>query len=202
MKHLKILGLAAVAAAALMAFAGAGTASADELCTEAANAENMCPAGKQITTVTYSEVGTTRLKLTGGSTAASCTGGSIDVTTTGGNGTGSAAITGTVNNMEFSGCSTTVDTVAGGTLKGEAGAGGGTTLTSIGAEWTLQLFGVSCTYGTGTGVDLGEMNASGELPTFSKSLIKVAGGGLCPATFVWEGFFKATNHTAVHYVSN
>jgi hypothetical protein len=51
MKYLKMLGLAAVAAAALMAFAGAGTASADELCTENENLENMCPAGKLITSV-------------------------------------------------------------------------------------------------------------------------------------------------------
>lgn len=44
MRYLKILGLAAVAAAALMAFVGAGTASAETtLCTETTTP---CPAGK------------------------------------------------------------------------------------------------------------------------------------------------------------
>jgi len=45
MKHLKTLGLAAVAAAALMAFIGASSASATVLCQTTPNAEGKCPTG-------------------------------------------------------------------------------------------------------------------------------------------------------------
>lgn len=49
MKYLKMLGLAAVAAAALMAFVGAGTASATQLtCTQPAGTKIICPQGTNI----------------------------------------------------------------------------------------------------------------------------------------------------------
>ncbi len=196
MKHLKILALAVIAAAALTAFAGAGTASADELCTENATP---CPAGKQITTVEASLVGTGRLKTTGGTTLATCSGASLHTEAIN-QGIGVSPITGTGGGAELSGCSTTVDTINSGTGKAEAGAGGGTTLTSIGSEVTLQLFGVSCTYGSGEGTDVGEATTSGELPTTNITVNKTAGGGLCPASATLEAGFQMTNHNAIYYI--
>ncbi len=199
MRYLKILGLAAVAAAALMAFAGAGTASADELCTEAA-VESMCPEGKLLTTLEVSQVGSSNLKTTGGTTLATCSGASLHI---GGitQGSGVSPIVADEVEIGWSGCSTTFDTLTGGTVKFEAGGGGGTTVTSIGAEWTTTLFGVSCTYGTGaTGTDLGEIGTSGSV-SFSKTISKTAGSGLCPSTAKWEAAFQVTNHSAFHYVA-
>ena len=57
MKYLKMLGLAAIAAVAAMAIVGAGTASADEVCTDKP-VNNMCQEGKLITTIEASQVGT------------------------------------------------------------------------------------------------------------------------------------------------
>ena len=200
MKHLKILGLAAVGAAALMALAGASTASADELCTEPA-VSNMCPAGKQITSVEASSIASLTLKTTGGTALVTCSGASLHTKSIN-QGTGVSPITATGGTPEVSGCNTTLDTLNSGTTRAEAGAGGGTTLTSIGGEVTLQLFGVSCTYGSGSGTDFGEANTSGELPTFNRTVNKTAGGGLCPSTALLEAGFKMTNHNAIHYITN
>lgn len=200
MKHLKTLALAGLATAALMALAGVGTASADELCTTTA-VNNMCPAGSLITTTEESAVGTIKLKTTGGTVLTTCSAavrhsGTID------QGTGTRPVKKTNMSWGFAGCNGTVDTVTGGTFTAEEGAGGGTTLTSIGVEWTTELFGVSCTYGTGTGVDLGEMNTAGEQPEFNVTVSKLAGGALCPASAKWEGAWKLTNHNALHYIKN
>ncbi|HEU4462455.1 MAG TPA: hypothetical protein VFR75_07680, partial [Solirubrobacterales bacterium] len=45
MKYLKMLGLAAILALALAAFAGAGTAAAAKLCKTAPNKSNVCEGG-------------------------------------------------------------------------------------------------------------------------------------------------------------
>ncbi len=202
MKYLKILGLAAIAAAALMAFAGAGTATADELCTTTALVNNHCET--PITTIEASQEGSGKLKTTGGATLATCSSGGIhigEIT----QGTGVSPIIAHEVAIEFpapgAGCSTTVDQVPGGTGEATEGAGGGTTLTSIGGKVTLELFGVSCVYTTGVGTDLGEVSTSGTI-SFSKVVTKSSGGGLCPASGIWEAAFQMTNHNEIHYHTN
>jgi hypothetical protein len=199
MKYLKILGLAAVAAAALMAFAGAGTAAADELCTEPANAEEMCPGGP-ITAVDMTLLGTGVITTTGHVPMATCTGGTRHMEKLH-QGTGVSPIISTTQTIRWSGCNTKVETIAGGSAKMERNAGGGTTLTSIGEEVTLELFGVSCVYGTGLGTDLGEISTSGAI-SFSTTVSKTAGGGLCPSTALWDAEFLMTNHTTLHQIVN
>ncbi len=199
MKYLKILGLAAVAAAALMAFAGAGTAAADELCES--NVSD-CAGGGRITKIEASQVGTGRLKTTGGSTLASCTGASLTMSNID-QGTGVSPVVVTKNEIGWSGCSTTVDTVSGGTGTGSSAGSNTTTLTSINGQVTLNLFGISCIYSTGAGgTDLGVVNTKGELPTFNVTVNKTSGGGLCPETGKWEAAFKSTKPTSIFYESN
>ena len=199
MKHLKILGLAAVAAAALMAFAGAGTATADELCSEAPTG-SMCPGTSHITTITASQVGTRALTTTGGAALVECTGGDIHITISS-DGTGTSDVGGTVNSLGFTGCNHTVTTIQPGTATASHGANGGTTLSSSGGEVTTAILGVSCTYGTGASTDLGEVNTNGEI-SFSVGVTKTAGSGLCPATATWDGVWQVTSVTHVHYLTN
>ncbi len=62
MNHLKILGLAVIAAAALTAFVGVGSASATALCKEGNMATNVCPSGQSFPsgTVIKAKTGGTR----------------------------------------------------------------------------------------------------------------------------------------------
>lgn len=99
MNYLQNLGLAAVASGAMMAFAGAGPASADELCTEPANVQTMCSPGKMITNLNLSLVGSSKWEDTGHSIVLdTCTSGEWKITELDelhNNKTGTESITGT-----------------------------------------------------------------------------------------------------------
>src|SRR6478735_9962944 len=91
MRTLKMLALAAIAALGLMAFVGAGTASAATTCKTKPNAANECPTGwhHPIGTIIHAtlKVGTTaNLETTAGETVDTCTESTIKshTTTTGG----------------------------------------------------------------------------------------------------------------------
>ena len=210
MKYLKMLSLAAVAAAALMAFAGAGTATADEICTTAANAENMCPAGKLIEKVEASLVGSAKLEDTVNNTLDTCTTGSVTITAmtaANGNKTGSADVTGESTKADITWgtaatpCLFTTDTVIGGIIHGSHAPGGGTTITATSVEVTVNTLG-SCTYGVGAGLDLGSIAQGGNTLVINKVVNKTAGGFLCPETAVWNATYKLTNHSAAFYITN
>jgi len=213
MKYLKMLSLAAVAAAALMAFAGAGTATADEICTTAANAENMCPAGKLIEKIEASLVGSAKLEDTSGNTLDTCTAGSVkitNITAANGNKTGSADVTGDSTTADITWgtaatpCSFATSTVVGGVVHASHAAGGGTTITATSIEVTINLGGFfgSCTYGVGAGLDLGTVAQGGNTLVINKVVNRTAGGFACPLTAVWNATYKVTNHTAVFYITN
>jgi hypothetical protein len=199
MKYLKMLGLAAVAAAALMAFAGAGTASASEICTEKVNP---CPAAKKITKIEASLIGgTAKLEDTEKNVLDTCTGGGVKIT----NITGGAGVspTGTVpkEDLTWSGCTFTTNTVTGGTIDATEATGGGTTLTATGFEVTILNPIGSCTYGVGTGLDLGTVAPGGTELAINK-VVKLTAGVFCPSTAVWNATYKVTNHTAVWFIKN
>ena len=201
MKYLKMLGLAAVAAMALMAFVGAGTASANELCTKL---ENPCAAANRITKVEASLIGgTSKLEDTEKNVLDTCTGGGVKITNIK-QGGGVDPITGEVpkEDLTWTGCIFTTDTVANGTADATAASGGGTTLTATGSQVTINtiLFG-SCVYGVGTGLDLGTVANGGTELVVNKTVKKVS-GAICPETAVWNATYKITNHNAVYYVVN
>jgi hypothetical protein len=211
MNYLKLLGLTTIAAATVMAFVGAGAASADELCTEVA-VNNMCPAGKVITEVDASLVGSAKLESTTGTTLDTCTAGTVkitELTEASGNKTGTESITGSVTAVDLTwgqtgtACAFPTRTVIGGVVHATEAAGNGTTLTATGIEVTINtvLFG-TCTYGVGTGLDLGAI-ANGKTDLVINRVVnKTSGGAACPETAVWTATYRMTNHTAAYYINN
>lgn len=197
MKQLKLFVLAVAAVLGFAAFAGAGTSQATVLCT---TADNGC-------TMTYSlgtpidlslKTGTTMaLKNTSGSLEATCSGGTIKGKV--GAETASATPVG-LSEWSWSSCTTTTSTVAVGSLEVDLikGTHNGT-VTGKGTEWKFTLAGVECTFGTGTGTDLGTLTSgAGAVLDVNAVVNKTAGNFLCPSTVVLEAQFVVTEPHALY----
>lgn len=108
MKHLKMLGLAAIAAMGLMAFLGATTASATVLCKK--NQTSACTEkvakGK---TITFSAEGSTSLTDAFGGLVATCTGSTVSGSITN-EGSSTTAVVGSITTLGFTGCNHPVTT--------------------------------------------------------------------------------------------
>ncbi|HEX5526105.1 MAG TPA: hypothetical protein VFX44_02770 [Solirubrobacterales bacterium] len=203
MKYLKMLGLAAIAAGALMAFAGAGTASATEL---TCSAGVMCTAP---TTIHATSEGHATLDSPIGNI--SCEG-----TVSGEANTGSSTTTvsggGTVS---FFNCTegATVHVLANGTLEihteytkeadghetQNAASTGNGTLTSTGTEVTVEFRGFHCifrTKETDIGTVTGSKNNAGKTATLDiNGRIPAVGGRsgiFCGSTSPWTGSYLIT----------
>jgi hypothetical protein len=200
MNHLKIIGLAVVAVAAFMAFVGAGSASAGALCT--VNTDP-CPTGKTVTTLDASLVGSASLKETTGSEFTTCTTGTFHGTVEKqGEGINpQGPITSLTWGASGAGCNTTVDTVKPGRFE-ERTEEGAQEVWISGLEFTVVAFGVSCTYGFGSGLTFGPFDA-GHDPKVTANAVpqKTAGSFLCPSTSRWTGTYTITNHTEIYTVS-
>src|SRR5690348_12477967 len=108
MKYIKMLGLAAVAAAALMAF-GAGSASATELYSTGVTVNAGTVLKSSLETGTTATLSTTD----GSSIVDTCTGSTVEGpvdTYTGGD------VTGSITSLGWSGCTFTTDTLTNGSL--------------------------------------------------------------------------------------
>lgn len=192
MKYLKMLGLAAVAAAALMAIVGPGTASATVACKVT---ETPCAAANEWA------VGTSGLATLKAGTSAvmRTTGGEIVITCNKGHvsgkleNQGSATTTmhqpGTAANVGYEECTQTMDTIKGGEVELHHIAGtDNATVTIKGFETTVLTLGVSCIYTYGVGIDAGvitggtspNMDVKGVLPKTTGSSF------LCPTTVTGE----------------
>jgi hypothetical protein len=185
MKHLKMLSLFAMAAAALLAFAG--SASAQTLTS---------PTGTEYTgLVTESFEGSMLLKA--GFAEITCTGGTLNSTITTNN---STEASGVITKISFSGCKEgqTFDTLNNNgtlTILKSTHAVSGT-----GTEWTTAVAGVSCVYGFGStatslgtatntvvaGVDIVTTDTSAKLP-------KISGGFLCASPASMTGNWVITS---------
>jgi hypothetical protein len=198
MKYVKMLGLAAVAAAALMAFIGASSASATALCK---TNNTPCPVewhysiGTEIHASLDPET-TAILKTTGGAIENTCNTSTVKGTTstTGGSSEtvkGSVAVAG----LTFGGCTNTTDVLEGGELEIHhiAGTMNGT-LTAKGFKVTLVLAGVSCVYTAGAATDLGTVTG-GTMATMdvNAGVSKAEGSFLCPSTATWEAKYTVTS---------
>lgn len=197
MKHFKVIGLAAVAAMALTAFLGAGSASATVLCktqmTEGCAAAGWdYPIGTVIDASLEAET-TLRLKNTSGTTLVTCTASTVKGETTN---TGSATETvdGNASVLTFEGCDNPIHLVTPGSFEVHSivGTDNGT-VTANGVTVILTIFGVSCVYttdGTHAGVATG-----GSMGTvdFNTVLKKEVGGFLCPETIIWNGAYTVTS---------
>jgi hypothetical protein len=195
MKYLKMLGLAAVAAMALMAFLGAGTASATTLCT---TTETPCTGSWLITPtndphLVATQTGTGILqedKTENAATYVSCTGSEMTALSTK-TGNSTETPTGEVKTLSWSGCTSTVNTVALGTIEVHhiEGTDHGT-VTSSGTEVTTNIIGVSCTF---KGTDLGTLTGGASPSMDIKATVdKTAGSFLCPPHATWTATYNIT----------
>ena len=195
MKHVKLPGLIAVAAMALMALLGVGTASATVLCKTATNGAECGEAWKFSGTVKGALATGTSAKLsnTGGETLTTCTSGSAAGTVSAGGPT--STVTGESTGLSLGGCNNTTDILKGcsGEIHYISGTSNGTE-TIKGCETTTLLSGVSCTYGAGENtVAVVPESKSGEAVPVNEVVNKVAGSFLCPTTAVTEATVVRTS---------
>ena len=196
MKHLKTISVAAIAALGLMAFVGAGTASATTLSTDAAG------------TVKYTAGTETHWSIvpgsfrewvsTNGEIIATCT----ESTTKGSIGTATGnRVGGAISTLAMGGCSQTTDALAGGTLEIMKTGSDEGEIVGKGTKVTLAVFGVSCVYGTGEGTKLGTIKG-GEAPevTINAAMPRIEGGFLCPGSVRYRIKEVVTSPHALHIV--
>lgn len=193
MKHLKTLGLAALAVLGLMAFAGASTASATTLFKDNMKSQ---PYSAGTTFHATLEKGTSaKLMDAESKVLATCTESTIDGLTK--NNTGKDI---TVNveagGVTWGGCNQFTATTAGGELDIEYNSNskeGEVIGTGFGV--TVNILGVTCTYGFGSeGKLLGTIvnGAPAKLP-ISTTVIKVAGSFVCPTPAAWTANYVITS---------
>jgi len=202
MKYVKMLALAAVAAGALMAFIGAGTASASVFCS---TATNPCTSRWPNTTVDFSLASGTSAEFREdpGETLNTCKASTVKGTLITGSST--ATTKGPVEkaNLTWGSCTFPTTSLKGATLEFHALASGNATVTGSGYEVTIQtfLFG-SCVYGTGEGKDLGTLT-EGNPATFHVDATVNKISGFCPGTSAtWLATYTLTEPSATTlYVS-
>jgi hypothetical protein len=192
MKHLKMLGLAVVAAAALMAFVGAGVASATVLChNSAAPCSSKWPLGTETEFIV--KPGTTAKWFSGINTLMTCTGGQLKAKITNA-GSSSETVKTSVGAGDFSwsSCNVNQKTLEGGELETHsitATTNGTMTMKGFAFEMNTMQFG-TCIYTAGTTpVELGTLTASktGEavIDIIAKLTKKAGSNALCPTTIEW-----------------
>jgi hypothetical protein len=194
MKHLKMLGLAAVAALVVAAFAGVGSASAVVLCkTKTTPCNSKWAKGTQLE---FSiKAGTSALwRTTEGLSMKTCTSGKIKGEITN---EGSATENVRIKNTEISWTNCTVPTVTVKTgeleIKGITGTENGTIVLKSAEFTTNDFFFGDCSYGPGTGADIGTLTASstGDVVLDINGQLGPVGGSCCPDV-VWIEEFTLT----------
>ena len=205
MKYLKMLGIAAIAAAGFMAFVGAGSASATVLCTTTDTPKCSMPYLEGETLHATLKTGTSAKLTRGSEVIATCTESTVHGTLEAWesspdptyqrilNTTGSAG-------LSWGGCNQTTHTINSGTLYIDyiSGTHDGTVTGKL-AQVTVNIFGVSCTYGAAEGgTHLGTLTGgTAPILNISTTVVKVAGGFLCPATSGWDAEYEITSPHAV-----
>jgi hypothetical protein len=204
MKYLKILGLAAVAAAALMAFVGASSASATVLCTVAGTGSptgTTCPAGQADKELTIHAVNEGNVVLTTTFKNITCEESTVSGVTEG-EGSATETVKGPIEVLTFTKCNCEVKVLNKGRLEIHwiEGTHNGT-LTSNEAEVTAEcstIFGnVHCIYKT-TNTDLGKLTGSattGATPTMDieeANIPRLVTSGLCAETAKWDAKYIVT----------
>jgi hypothetical protein len=197
MKYLKILGLAAVAAMALMAF-GAGTASATKLCKNNLST-TACSEHYGVGTVVEGTLtGSAVLETLGGSTIDTCTGSTMSGKTSNTAATGEE-VKGSIETLSWTGCTFPTSTVTKGALDiGHISGTDNGTLTATNTEVTINsgIFG-HCIYGApATGLDLGTV-IGGHPPKITINAIVplIKGEGFCPTEARWTASYTVTKPT-------
>jgi hypothetical protein len=214
MKYVKRFVLGAIAAATLMALAGAGTASASMLCSAAestCSAANTWPTGTEID-FSLINGGSSELSETGaeGETLNTCKNSTIETTVTNA-GSSTATVTGNITVLTVTGCSWTTQVISGFLGKFEIHVepnGNGTVTLDAETRMTISipLFG-SCVYGGTAGTDLGtitEGKGTGSIFHGNAVFRKLSGSSFtCPETALWKATYALTSPSnTTLYVSN
>jgi hypothetical protein len=201
MRYVKMLALAAVAVGALMAFVGAGTASATKLCSTTVDP---CPAGQHWpsgTEIDFSLVpgGSALLVDTAGNKLDTCTISTVKGKTTT---TGSATETvkGNITALPWEGCDFPTTTNKLGTLEIHkiAGTSNGTLTAGTITEVTINtVFFGSCVYGITAGTSIGDLTeGKGATAIFHANAVahKLSGSNFaCPETSKWTATYQLTS---------
>jgi hypothetical protein len=206
MKYVKMMGLAALAALALTAVIGAGTASA-KICSTEGTGEACGGTHGKVYTGEIHAVNETNAVLTSGFITVTCTTSTIQGTVTG------ATTSGNITAVTFSGCSAntggtcTAKTTASEANKypakafhGAAAPNANMTVTNVTGEFTCTVFGstVVCKY---TATDAGGANeilikGSDTAPTVEATSVKLTkdegSSGLCSSTATWTAKYSVT----------
>jgi hypothetical protein len=184
MKHVKILGLLAVAAAAMMSFAA--SASADYLSTST---------GGAAATPNIHAVSEGHVTLKNPIANISCNSTTSGAPTSHGAGLN---VSGPISNLDWSSCTNSwhVTTLAPGSLSVSAIAGSyNGTLTSNGAKVATTRFGINCVYET-KNTHIGTVTGGSSATLHVKASIPINTGessGLCgTADSAWEGGYTTT----------
>lgn len=210
MKYLKMLGLAVVAAGALAAFAGAGTASATVLCktTSTPCGEKWEPNTEIVsvlrsgTTLKISELGGSQTLLV------TCTESTLKYKTKNWGSSSETVSAGLEGPTFFGGCvekKPIVITAGEIEIHHIAGTDNGT-VTAKHLEFTIQLpiIGFSCVYTAGAGIDFGTLKggASPELEVKGAFPKKESSGAACPPEVLWTGTYGIPQPSLSIYVES
>jgi hypothetical protein len=186
MKYVKMLGLLAVAAAALMAFAG--TASATTVTS---------PTGTTYTSTIKASAGTTELH--GSFITVSCKKSTVEGSVE----SHGAATTagGAISSLTFSECNFPVKVLKAGSLEvhGISGTENGT-LTSKNAEITIETSIANCIFTTkAEGTDVGTLTGGSpaKLDINSASIPRTGHSVFCGGSGTWTGGYEVTTPTSV-----
>jgi hypothetical protein len=192
MRYLKMLGIAAMAAMALTAVAGAGTASAETLWTTTADGSlDTLKVGSELNASL--EAGTSAvLKDSSNTTIDTCTSSTVKGKIES-NGTPAS---GKISSLTFGGCSHTTKVLTPGSLTiTSSGA-----VTSAGAEVTVvsTVFGISCIAKTGSGTSIGTLKDAPSSTGHATMTINASlPMGAC-GTATWTGAYTVTSPTGLH----
>lgn len=189
MKYVKMLGLAAVAAA-LMALVVAGTASATTL-----TGSGGATLGSG-TTISAENEGTVTLHPPIGDIE--CRESKVSGQTANAGGAG-VEVKGSIESLSFSSCNATVTVLAKGELAVKGIGSNNGSLTSSGTEVTVEFVGFHCifkTSGTGLGTVTGSATTGGNATLDISATIPRTGGrsgAFCGSTAQWTGAYKVTS---------
>lgn len=203
MKYVKMLGLAVMAAMALMAFIGAGTASATVLCKTATN-----PCTEKYGDVEMHAVleGTATLETTAGTALATCTVGTMSGTVAK-TGSSTETVSGPMGALTWGpkgeGCNQVVSTLKTGSLEVHYTSGNNGSVTASATEVTVEISGVSCRYESGAGLNLGTLTGGKPATLTVNTVVNEVSPGqfLCPDDARWTAAYEVTSPNPL-YVSN
>jgi hypothetical protein len=202
MKSLKMLGLSVIAAMGLMAFLGAGTASATTLCKTKLAPGVTCPTAwdwpVNTTSLHISLRSGKKAELTSpvGKAVATCEELTVTATLTK---TSATWLPFSIHTLDWSKCSTTVTNIKLGNINVMWLKENEAEVQAEGVEVTVILSGVTCTYTTGEGTKLGTI-VGGEKPTMKieTKVKKSAGSFVCPTEPTWDSEVEITEPNPIN----